>query len=1836
MNTIKSEQQQLRALKWKHTNCMKSVFKELLEKVPRWHPPIDYRMYTKPPPLSREEISSKRKEKRERKKVLRAISNELLKENVLYDKCISKLNKKKNHCDYRKLVDLKWARNQLQAGKLDDVESVLDVVTDPRIVVPITTMYQLVKAESKLEVMSILLTFYSVFKEQINASIKDIAAMVSTFMQEHTMQDGWLETIDNMTLTLEGFFNASIDNLGSRTFGYIKELYYFLWGIILNVFPPGENPSPYVESMMKEAEKTEYTPFYGLTLLRGLNYVLRRGILAIKTKSVLHFFHEEAAYSKWLDECYALDIDKANINSPDKSRQVLPTVYVGKCERLIAQGKEIASLVSGSLKKTISAMLVRMMQSKNEVLDSIHAQQMREAPFAVLLNSKPKFAKSTFASILHTNFAQFSGLPPSKDSIYNRNFRDQYWSGYNTSKWCVILDDIANENPNRIGNVYESSTSEVIQVINNVAYMPNMASLDEKGKTICMPKFVIGTTNTSHLNDMLFNNAYAVHRRFKYVIDLEVKEEFRDDTDDGFDPAKVTGPFPETGDILDIWNIRIFTQQPAKSKGKKGELLSEKLGVKPKLLHTFSGLCPFLVWFKSAIDEHNHVQQRVMEHDEKLENIRFCMDCQKILCTCDRVLQAGVEHDYEYHEDPPPPPPDVCDPIAETILLGILFFQLICHLIQVWGEGMLSCALKWATRYAMRTVMSRAVKALESKMYGKLVPFIKAMLTAVGALIMVMTAYIAAGVVKGCISLVTGKEEPKETPLAAETPALQGSMMSSTVDKYYCDLESSRAFDFGRKTLSWKGLEQCQVVDAVGKNVVYVRTCGTNRKFGNGLFIGGNILVANHHLFHLHREFEIIYTHGGVGSNMFHITVSQSDIFMLPDKDLMFMRVRQMPNFKSLQELFPKTLLMDLRAEGRILTRAAAGNMYDRQGVTSYKGKVFCRHADTGASYSCTSYSLRGPITKKGDCGSCYLAHCSTGPVLLGLHQSFESVTGIANCCVVLQDDIELALNNLGPLIQGGFLGGKEFPLSDLSMHSVLRRIEEPACSVFGSTGIRFPSKTKVQKTLIYDDVIETGVEDLWSGPVFTREAWINAMKPLLEKGDYVLDLNLMDQAASMYIEEAVQSSEIYDQTKILTLDQAVNGIDGIAFIDKIKRSTSAGFPYCKSKKSLITLEGDKATPHPEIMDEVERLRGLYANSERGFPIFMGTLKDEVLKRTKVLQSKTRLFTGSPFAFSVILRQYYLPLVATIQQQPQLFEAYVGVNAMGEQWCALYDHLTSFGKDRICAGDYQAFDKTMCPAIVLKAFEVLIALAKKAGYTDEECNIMRVMSHDVAFPMVNLDGDIVMVFGMNPSGHPLTVTINCVVNCILLRMAFIYYNPGLRFKDYVHLATYGDDNIFGVKEGCKFDHTLLASFLRTQGIIYTMADKEAVSVPFVNISESTFLKRGFVYSAHHRCIVGPLEKSSIYKSLLYVIPSSALCAQEQLISQISSALIHLSLGDKSEFDKWRAFFCRMVTKYQLEPFLPRGGLFTWETLLFKFLNNDEEIAEEIVECREMQGGSWTEGLLDDIRFFLTFVTVFMHFMVVCVGSYLNYYVGDNDSHVETETLVFLLSCYTMVVYICFAPIVLVGLTNLPTSYIFVVPCCMTLFGSVSIYFAPLAGYLLYRIHNFKYGKYVKCSRELQCGILDDVEQCYRCGYDDCLYPNAELTQCPRCKRCRFWEPIEDDVWFLGCVYCESEFPMSCDMCLSPSVEFRIRLDTLHNLFYCAHCYNNRVTNCNGKRKRNPVYVNTNSPRSHDGLPVDDDLTLTRLMRETLRNANTILNQSESDPTRKDESSSVSI
>nr|WPR18312.1 MAG: RNA-dependent RNA polymerase [Crogonang virus 61] len=174
-----------------------------------------------------------------------------------------------------------------------------------------------------------------------------------------------------------------------------------------------------------------------------------------------------------------------------------------------------------------------------------------------------------------------------------------------------------------------------------------------------------------------------------------------------------------------------------------------------------------------------------------------------------------------------------------------------------------------------------------------------------------------------------------------------------------------------------------------------------------------------------------------------------------------------------------------------------------------------------------------------------------------------------------------------------------------------------------------------------------------------------------------------------------------------------------------------------------------------------------------------------------------------------------------------------------------------------------------------------------------------------------------------------------------MRYAYYRLNPmnGVdTFQDHVSLVTYGDDNIMSVHESASFfNHTSVQEALQTIGVEYTMPNKEQHSLPFVSISDVTFLKRSFRYDEILKSVVGPLEHDSISKMLTSCVASKAFTAEQHMLSAVRSAMDEYFWYGQTIFEDRRKVFHSVLLDNGLYEFAEnQSPLPTWRELLERY------------------------------------------------------------------------------------------------------------------------------------------------------------------------------------------------------------------------------------------------------------------------------------------------------------
>jgi hypothetical protein len=425
------------------------------------------------------------------------------------------------------------------------------------------------------------------------------------------------------------------------------------------------------------------------------------------------------------------------------------------------------------------------------------------------------------------------------------------------------------------------------------------------------------------------------------------------------------------------------------------------------------------------------------------------------------------------------------------------------------------------------------------------------------------------------------------------------------------------------------------------------------------------------------------------------------------------------------------------------------------------------------------------------------------------------------------------------------------------------------------------------------------------------------------------LDTNILEDAARAYFKDICKGvKDDFREISVLSDYEVVNGIPGMLFVQGIKRNTSGGFPMMGPKTRYLIDQVEEGYPEgvmysPEVMDRIGYIQDILKNDTCYNPISVNFMKDEPVKKKKRdEQVNCGDFSGCPFDYSVykykptraffgasadwafIFKKYYGMAIRFIHMRPILFECLVGIDVSSADWSLLYNYLTKFGSDRIIAGDYSKFDKKLCAQLLLYACTIMYKMLCKSGnFTVEQLVIAKTMIFETCHPTVLIDHNLCQLPGSLPSGHPATVIINSICNSLLMRMCFIKCGYDVeKFKNYVNLATYGDDNIAGVSSEVNFGMVEISYHMKSLGQKYTMFDKSDEIVDYSHISDVNFLQRSFVefYYLDSKYIISPLNFNSMLK-MITLGTKSQLSMLQQIEINVDKFLDFLCLYGRQKF-----------------------------------------------------------------------------------------------------------------------------------------------------------------------------------------------------------------------------------------------------------------------------------------------------------------------------------------------
>lgn len=713
------------------------------------------------------------------------------------------------------------------------------------------------------------------------------------------------------------------------------------------------------------------------------------------------------------------------------------------------------------------------------------------------------------------------------------------------------------------------------------------------------------------------------------------------------------------------------------------------------------------------------------------------------------------------------------------------------------------------------------------------------------------------------------------------------------------------------------------------------------------LALNEHTFLTNNHSLPPQKYYDLAVHFGDVnGGDTVRVRIQEQQIRRFEERDIAIIQTCGIPNrFKRIQNNFPRRSYEGV-TNGFVLIKEFDGSVKKKELVTFKKSHLNRRIDGVMYDYSC-HYGTAPTPTETGDSGSPWIAETGYGLMIVGIH-TLLFTNGVMMCSNIFLEDIQEwsspMVATVGEIEVATPLVQKEKSYIDYHKEKYITYHGE-------LSGHRQRPKHHVYETEIAEQcygrrILNHLIERRLTGPVMDN--WRPQQVSLSE---FVTPVSTMDEtiveSCFKVFEEHLWSSVSAEEMALLhpyPLEVAVNGAPGIKFVDGIKKSTSMGYPWKKTKRAFLVpledetfQEGVQFTPEVEarILERLERLK----QGVRTHPVFSASLKDEPVSFKKFNACKTRVFFCCPADYLIIVRMCFMSLCRVAQRNPLQFGVAIGMNPHSNDWDKLYHHLAGNPTCNTVAGDHVFYDKKMQLMFLKQAMLFVIRLYEKAGQVSaEELVVYYTIVDDMVNPSVDYFGMLVTFMGGEVSGHQMTTILNCILDKAYIMYAYhATFGQVEDFFEHVRITTLGDDHVFTVSdERRELNHTQVQKVLKELGLDYTMAEKDADSVPFIELKDAPFLKRKFVYSPELQSVVGPIEVNTIFKMLTVSVAKKDSTPEERLAQALCAASSEAFFHGREFFEAFTAFVDRLDKSPRLREQIKQYPPLTWEGYVKRF------------------------------------------------------------------------------------------------------------------------------------------------------------------------------------------------------------------------------------------------------------------------------------------------------------
>lgn len=767
-----------------------------------------------------------------------------------------------------------------------------------------------------------------------------------------------------------------------------------------------------------------------------------------------------------------------------------------------------------------------------------------------------------------------------------------------------------------------------------------------------------------------------------------------------------------------------------------------------------------------------------------------------------------------------------------------------------------------------------------------------------------------------------------------------------------------------------------EVVDKVVLNNFARLVWHTERKYSmNALFVGGRILMIPYHFFlnpetlELHpegQEFSVFlgdcskeFYQKFVVQNLFRFTEQRDVAFYVCSVNIPTMPLIYKKHFIREEDLkyskqFPGILISHV--SGRIVLQSMPR-------VKALTEPFWC---SPNNSINCRLFEMHHGweyvgVTNKGDCGSILVADDKhLLHKIVGFHVAAYVGKRVGVSEVVTREMVDQVFKHVESVKGSSQISGTPFPICvepELSKALILPEGNFSFAGVMPSKlSARIVDKHDILESPIYEGITKHTTEPSVLSAKDPRIIGV-PMSPLLRGINKYgsispgLDYKLLDEIEDTLSDKLNMADTIFQQQKrVLTEDEAINGIASLEGVEGLKMDSSAGWPYClrdnkpsgkPGKSFLFKNTGTEMAPHWEVSDQQLRAdldyRLQQAKIGQRVPsVWIDQLKVERRLIAKIQAGKTRVFTMCPVDFAILCKRYFGIFDAHFMLSRLQLPHIVGINPFSYEWTMLFNKLSKVSSVGFC-GDYALFDGTI-PAEILERIVFIINRFYDDG--EENALIRRVLWEEIIHTnqlAINLS---YFTHLGNPSGNPLTTIVNSISNMFYSYIVWLVksretlartqeFGTVQSFEKHVAFVVYGDDMQQSVDVRVQHFYNL-ATFnevLNPFGIKVTNPDKsEGNSDQLMPNALGTMLKFG--YRKVGRVVLPTMELGVVYEMLNWIreCPDHVEALKQNCEASLRFCFFH---GSK-EFAKLRKALVVVLNQKDLYFELPTFSQFVGE------------------------------------------------------------------------------------------------------------------------------------------------------------------------------------------------------------------------------------------------------------------------------------------------------------------